>query len=162
MGLSSRYESASRIRSSSANVVFNFVFTRPLMVNLQVCAEVRSGRVVSIGVPKRKWVRRGRVAFLDHLLEQSSGAAPQGDPPPHRRRRRLPRSGCPDRLVGAPVNLASRVTGLAPAGTALITETTRSAIGDGGGFSWSFEKAKHLRGIAGKVRLFRASKYPNQ
>jgi adenylate cyclase len=63
---------------------------------------------------------------------------------------------------GSPVNLANRVTGVAPAGAALITETTRLEIGDGGGFSWSFEKATHLRGIAGEVRLFRASKNPNR
>jgi adenylate cyclase len=63
---------------------------------------------------------------------------------------------------GSPVNLANRVTGVAPAGAALITESTRLEIGDGGGFSWSFEKATHLRGIAGEVRLFRASKSPNR
>jgi len=63
---------------------------------------------------------------------------------------------------GSPVNLANRVTGVAPAGAALITETTREAIGDSGGFSWSFETATRLRGIAGKVRLFRASKSPNR
>ncbi|WP_428339045.1 adenylate cyclase regulatory domain-containing protein [Mycobacterium sp.] len=59
---------------------------------------------------------------------------------------------------GSPVNMASRVTGVAPAGTALITETTRLAIGDGGGFSWSLEETTHLRGIPEEVRLFRATR----
>jgi adenylate cyclase len=58
---------------------------------------------------------------------------------------------------GSPVNLASRVTGVAPAGAVLITESTRAAIDGGGGFSWTFEKAAQLRGIGGDVRLFRAS-----
>lgn len=59
---------------------------------------------------------------------------------------------------GSPVNLASRVTGVAPAGAVLITEETRDAIGEAGGIAWSFEKASHLKGIRGEVRLFRATK----
>jgi len=62
---------------------------------------------------------------------------------------------------GSPVNLASRVTSTAPAGAALITESTRVAIGDARGIDWSFEKATHLKGISGEIRLFRVSKTPD-
>ncbi|MEZ0054134.1 adenylate cyclase [Mycobacterium sp. MAA66] len=58
---------------------------------------------------------------------------------------------------GSPVNLASRVTGTAPAGAVLVTEETRAAIGDSSGIACSFEKAAHLKGIRAEVRLFRAS-----
>ncbi|MUL64578.1 adenylate/guanylate cyclase domain-containing protein [Mycobacterium sp. CBMA 234] len=59
---------------------------------------------------------------------------------------------------GSPVNLASRVTGVTPAGAVLITGETRDAIGEASGIAWSFEKAAHLKGIRGEVRLFRATK----
>jgi len=62
---------------------------------------------------------------------------------------------------GSPVNLASRVTSTAPAGAALMTESTRAALGGAGSISWSFEKAVHLKGIRGEIRLFRASRTSN-
>src|SRR5882757_2626026 len=62
---------------------------------------------------------------------------------------------------GSPVNLASRVTSTAPAGAALMTESTRAALGGAHSISWSFEKAVHLKGIRGEIRLFRASRTPN-
>jgi adenylate cyclase len=61
---------------------------------------------------------------------------------------------------GSPVNLASRVTGAARPGTVLVSESTRAAIadrdGDGDRFIWSFAGARHLKGIKGDVKLFRA------
>jgi len=57
---------------------------------------------------------------------------------------------------GSPVNLASRVTGAAPPGVVLVAESARGAIGDAPGIVWSFVKARHLRGVQGEVRLFRA------
>ncbi|MHC9294093.1 adenylate/guanylate cyclase domain-containing protein [Mycobacterium sp. LTG2003] len=57
---------------------------------------------------------------------------------------------------GSPVNLASRVTGVARPGTVLVAESTREAIGDSDGFTWSFAGARHLKGIKGDVKLFRA------
>ncbi|MFS0899348.1 adenylate/guanylate cyclase domain-containing protein [Mycolicibacterium litorale] len=57
---------------------------------------------------------------------------------------------------GSPVNLASRVTGAARPGTVLVSESVRHAIGDDERFSWSFAGARHLKGIKGEVKLFRA------
>ncbi|KWX23122.1 cyclase [Mycolicibacterium wolinskyi] len=57
---------------------------------------------------------------------------------------------------GSPVNLASRVTGVARPGTVLVAESTREAIGDPDRFTWSFAGARHLKGIKGDVKLFRA------
>ncbi|MEZ0366278.1 adenylate/guanylate cyclase domain-containing protein [Mycobacterium sp. pUA109] len=57
---------------------------------------------------------------------------------------------------GSPVNLASRVTGVARPGAVLVTETVREALGATGGFSWSFAGARRLKGIKDEVKLFRA------
>ncbi|AQA04178.1 adenylate/guanylate cyclase domain-containing protein [Mycobacterium sp. MS1601] len=57
---------------------------------------------------------------------------------------------------GAPVNLASRVTGAARPGAVLVAEAARDAIGDAGGYQWSFAGAKKLKGVKGEVKLFRA------
>jgi adenylate cyclase len=57
---------------------------------------------------------------------------------------------------GSPVNMASRVTGTARPGTVLAAESTREILGDSAGFSWSFAGARHLKGISGEVKLFRA------
>jgi adenylate cyclase len=59
---------------------------------------------------------------------------------------------------GSPVNLASRVTGVAPPSGVLVAESVRTAIGDVPGIVWSFSKSRHLRGVRGEVRLFRASR----
>ncbi|HNA52039.1 MAG TPA: adenylate/guanylate cyclase domain-containing protein, partial [Mycobacterium sp.] len=57
---------------------------------------------------------------------------------------------------GSPVNLASRVTGVARPASVLVTEAARDQIGDDDRFSWSFAKARHLKGIKDDVKLFRA------
>jgi adenylate cyclase len=57
---------------------------------------------------------------------------------------------------GSPVNVASRVTGVARPGTVLVSESVREAIGLADGFSWSFAGARHLKGVMGEVKLFRA------
>jgi adenylate cyclase len=57
---------------------------------------------------------------------------------------------------GAPVNLASRVTSVSRPGAVLVAESAREAIGDNDEFSWSFAGARHLKGIKGEVKLFRA------
>jgi adenylate cyclase len=59
---------------------------------------------------------------------------------------------------GSPVNLASRVTGAAPPGAVLVAESARMEIGDLPEFGWSFAESRHLRGVRGEVRLFRASR----
>jgi adenylate cyclase len=57
---------------------------------------------------------------------------------------------------GSPVNAASRVTGVARPGTVLVAESVREAVGEGNGFCWSYAGARHLKGIAGEVPLYRA------
>ncbi|MGH3532739.1 MAG: adenylate/guanylate cyclase domain-containing protein [Mycobacterium sp.] len=57
---------------------------------------------------------------------------------------------------GSPVNMASRVTGVARPGTVLAAESARDELGDGAGFSWSFAGGRHLKGIKGEVKLYRA------
>jgi adenylate cyclase len=56
---------------------------------------------------------------------------------------------------GSPVNLASRVTGVARPGSVLVSESIREVIGDDAKFSWSFAGARHLKGIKADVKLFR-------
>jgi adenylate cyclase len=57
---------------------------------------------------------------------------------------------------GSPVNLASRVTAVARPGAVLAAESTRDELGDDAGFSWSFAGARHLKGMKGETKLFRA------
>jgi adenylate cyclase len=38
----------------------------------------------------------------------------------------------------------------------LVAESTREAIGDDERFEWSFAGARHLKGIRGETKLFRA------
>ena len=55
---------------------------------------------------------------------------------------------------GAPVNLASRLTGVARPGSVLVTSDVRDAIGDG--YRFSRAGRKHLKGIAGTVEMYRS------
>jgi adenylate cyclase len=61
---------------------------------------------------------------------------------------------------GSPVNLASRVTGAAPAGTVRMTESARKAIGDPAGIEWSVAEARRLKGVRGEVLLYGALRLP--
>ncbi|HEU0191360.1 MAG TPA: adenylate/guanylate cyclase domain-containing protein [Mycobacterium sp.] len=56
---------------------------------------------------------------------------------------------------GNPVNLASRVTGVARAGSVLVAERLYETLAETDGFSWSFAGARHLKGIKEDVKLFR-------
>lgn len=56
---------------------------------------------------------------------------------------------------GNSVNLASRVTGVARPSAILVSESTREAVGEVEGFSWSFAGARHLKNIKDEVKLFR-------
>jgi len=62
---------------------------------------------------------------------------------------------------GSPVNLASRVTGAAPAGTVRVNESARKAIGDPPDIKWSSPEARHLKGIRGEVLLYGARRVPS-
>jgi adenylate cyclase len=55
---------------------------------------------------------------------------------------------------GRPVNLASRITAIAYPGSVLASEEVREAAQNG--FRWSFAGERRLKGIEGRVRLFRA------
>ncbi|WP_280828615.1 adenylate/guanylate cyclase domain-containing protein [Mycobacterium sp. OTB74] len=57
---------------------------------------------------------------------------------------------------GSPVNMASRVTGVAPAGTVRVTQAARRTIGETPGIGWSFAEARQLKGIRGEVVLYDA------
>ena len=57
---------------------------------------------------------------------------------------------------GSPVNVASRVTGAARPGAVLVSESARDAIASAAGFDWSFAGARHLKGVKGEVKLYRA------
>jgi adenylate cyclase len=57
---------------------------------------------------------------------------------------------------GSPVNVASRVTGAARPGAVLVSESARDAIASAEGFDWSFAGARHLKGVKGEVKLYRA------
>jgi adenylate cyclase len=61
---------------------------------------------------------------------------------------------------GSPVNLASRVTGAAPASTVRVTEPARKAIGDPAGIEWSAPETRHLKGVRGEVLLYGARRRP--
>ena len=63
---------------------------------------------------------------------------------------------------GSPVNIASRVTGLARAGTVVVTASARKTIGTAEGLEWSPAGAQHLRGVPGRVRLYRVSRASGQ
>jgi adenylate cyclase len=63
----------------------------------------------------------------------------------------LPRAGD---WFGRPVNLASRITAVARPGSLLVDEALHEAGGDA--YRWSFAGERRLKGIAGRVPLFRA------
>jgi adenylate cyclase len=58
--------------------------------------------------------------------------------------------------IGSPVNVASRVTGLAQPGVVLVSQSAREAVGSADGFGWSFVGARHLKGVKAEVNLFQA------
>ncbi len=55
---------------------------------------------------------------------------------------------------GRPVNLASRVTGVARPGSVLLDAVAKEATGDG--FSYSFAGERRLKGFDSRVKLYRA------
>jgi adenylate cyclase len=54
---------------------------------------------------------------------------------------------------GPPVNLASRVTGVARPGSVLATEEVRDAAGDG--YAWSAAGARELKGLKRRIPIYR-------
>jgi adenylate cyclase len=56
---------------------------------------------------------------------------------------------------GSPVNVASRVTGVARPGTVLVADSVWEAVGGTGDFQGSFAGPRRLKGIKNEVKLFR-------
>jgi len=63
----------------------------------------------------------------------------------------LPQSGD---YYGRPVNLASRITGVARPGSVVLDEATKEAAGDA--FAYSYVGERRLKGLDYRVKLFRA------
>jgi adenylate cyclase len=59
---------------------------------------------------------------------------------------------------GTPVNVASRITAVAPPWTVYTEESARAEIGDVPGIDWQEIGPRRLKGVGGDVRLFRASR----
>jgi adenylate cyclase len=68
----------------------------------------------------------------------------------------LPRGGD---WYGRPVNLASRITGVARPESVLCEAEVRASAGDG--YRWSAAGTRHLKGIRGHVRLYRVRRDPD-
>jgi adenylate cyclase len=63
---------------------------------------------------------------------------------------------------GRPVNLASRLTGFARAGSVVADENVRAAFGeDDGPFGFSFAGKRRFKGIKGEIAVFRAKRVSN-
>jgi adenylate cyclase len=63
-------------------------------------------------------------------------------------------------FYGRPVNLASRITGAARPGSVLASEAAIEAVGDD--YHYSYAGERHLKGIDGRVKLFRVRREPKQ
>jgi adenylate cyclase len=63
----------------------------------------------------------------------------------------LPQSGD---YYGRPVNLASRITGVARPGSVVVDAAVKDAAGDG--FAYTYIGERRLKGIDARVKLFRA------
>ncbi len=63
----------------------------------------------------------------------------------------LPQAGD---YYGRPVNLASRITGVARPGSVVVDEAVKEAAGEG--FSYTFIGERRLKGIDSRIKLFRA------
>lgn len=57
---------------------------------------------------------------------------------------------------GSPVNLASRVTSAARPGSVLVAQAAYDQVEDDDHFTWSFARARRLRGIKDDIKLYRA------
>jgi adenylate cyclase len=95
-------------------------------------------------------------AMLDAALALVESADEEGEGFP-RLRAGLARGGALSRAgdwYGSPVNLASRITGIAYPGSVLTDEEVHEAAEDG--FRWSFAGERRVKGVDGRVKLFRA------
>src|SRR3954454_6289521 len=94
--------------------------------------------------------------LLECALDLHAAAAAEGDefPPLRVGVARGPAVARAGDWYGRPVNLASRVTGIARPGSVLATRDVRDAAPDG--YRWSAAGRRTLRGVDGQVALYRA------
>lgn len=59
---------------------------------------------------------------------------------------------------GRPVNVASRVTVVAPPWAVYAEQSARDAVSDAAGIAWQEVGSRRLKGVRGEVRLFQASR----
>jgi adenylate cyclase len=98
--------------------------------------------------------------LVSAALELIAAAAAEGDQFPLLRAGlasgpTLPQSGD---FYGRSVNLASRITGVARPGSVLVDTATREAAGEG--FHYSRAGERHLKGIEGRIPLWRVRREP--
>lgn len=98
------------------------------------------------------------IALLDAALSLLEAGEHQGDGFPQltiglARGEAIQRGGD---WFGHPVNLASRVTSTARAGSILVTEEVRQAVGEERGYAFSFAGERNLKGVKGLQKLHRA------
>ncbi len=93
--------------------------------------------------------------LLDAALElvERSEAEGEGFPPLRAGLARGPALARAGDWYGRPINLASRITAIAYPGSVLVSAEVRDAADDG--FRWSFAGQRRLKGIEGRVGLFR-------
>jgi adenylate cyclase len=99
-------------------------------------------------------------ALMDAALALVDAAAEEGDDFPLLRAgvARGPALARAGDWYGRPVNLASRITGVARPGSVLAGEEARGAAGER--FHYSFAGERRLRGIEGQVKLYRVRREP--
>jgi adenylate cyclase len=95
-------------------------------------------------------------ALLDAALDlvERSEAEGEGFPPLRAGLARGPALARTGDWYGRPVNLASRITGIAYPGSVLVDEGVRDEASNG--YRWSFAGERRLKGINGRVKLYRA------
>lgn len=101
-------------------------------------------------------VSRETVPLLDALLALVAAAGEQDEEFPRLRAGAarglaLPRGGD---WYGSPVNVASRITGVARGGSVLVAQEVRADAPDEG-YRWSRAPARRLKGVEGRVSLHR-------
>jgi len=108
------------------------------------------------------YVSEDPVALLDASIDLSTAADAQGEEFPQLRigtaaGQAIQRGGD---WFGRPVNLASRVTGIARPGSVVCTEPLKDAAPEDA-FRFSFIGARKIKGVPGSTALFRARKATN-
>lgn len=121
-----------------------------------ICPPVRIVKTIGDAV---MYVSEDAAALLEASIDLSLAADEQGDEFPQLRvgaaaGQAMNRAGD---WFGRPVNLASRVTGIARPGSVVCTERLKDAAPEGL-FRFSFIGARKLKGVPGSTGLFRARK----